>query len=222
MKPHKLKISAVLFDLDGTLADTAHDLGLALNLLRQDEGLPPLPYEMIRPVASHGAQGLLQLGFNCAPTDVHYVNLRQRFLNLYEKNICQNTLLFNGINELLDELGQQQIKWGIITNKLTRYTTALVPHLPFFIPPLVIVSGDTTSTAKPDPQPMYYAASQLSVPTNECIYVGDAERDIIAGNRANMFTAIAAWGYLSESDSPENWHANAILQNPSELLGHIN
>ncbi|AOZ49631.1 HAD family hydrolase [Chromobacterium vaccinii] len=214
-------IKAVLFDLDGTLADTARDLGAALNRLLAEEGRAPLSYELIRPVASHGARGLVQLGFGADLDADRMEALRVRFMDLYDANLAGETTLFDGVNELISELDRRGVAWGIITNKSMRFTDRLVPWLPFAIPPAVIVSGDTVGVAKPDPKPMLHATSQIGIAPEHCMYVGDAERDIQAGRNVGMKTVLVSWGYFSEQDKPEQWGADIDIDHPLQLLDHL-
>ncbi|MCD4484717.1 HAD-IA family hydrolase [Chromobacterium vaccinii] len=214
-------IKAVLFDLDGTLADTARDLGAALNRLLAEEGRAPLSYELIRPVASHGARGLVQLGFGADLDADRMEALRVRFMDLYDANLAGETTLFDGVNELISELSKRGVAWGIITNKSMRFTDRLVPWLPFAIPPAVIVSGDTVGAAKPDPKPMLHATSQIGIAPEHCMYVGDAERDIQAGRNVGMKTVLVSWGYFSEQDEPEQWGADIDIDHPLQLLDHL-
>lgn len=214
-------IKAVLFDLDGTLADTARDLGAALNRLLAEEGLPAQPYEAIRPMASHGARGLLKLGFGSELDADRMESLRVRFMDLYDANLAQETTLFDGVNELIAELDKRGLAWGIITNKSMRFTERLVPWLPFAIPPAVVVSGDTVGVAKPDPRPMLHATEQIGILPEHCMYVGDAERDIQAGRNVGMKTVLVNWGYFTSEDRPEVWGADIDIDHPLQLLGHL-
>ena len=214
-------IKAVLFDLDGTLADTARDLGAALNRLLAEEGLPPQSYEAIRPMASHGARGLVRLGFGAGLDAERMESLRLRFMDLYDANLAEETTLFDGVNELIAELDKRGLAWGIITNKSMRFTDRLVPWLPFCIPPAVIVSGDTVGVAKPDPRPMLRATEQIGIAPELCIYVGDAERDIQAGRNVGMKTVLVNWGYFSADDRPEQWGADIDIDHPMQLLDHL-
>ncbi|QEL55835.1 HAD family hydrolase [Chromobacterium paludis] len=214
-------IKAVLFDLDGTLADTARDLGAALNRLLAEEGLPAQPYEAIRPMASHGARGLLKLGFGSELDADRMESLRVRFMDIYDANLAQETTLFDGVNELIAELDKRGLAWGIITNKSMRFTERLVPWLPFAIPPAVVVSGDTVGVAKPDPRPMLHATEQIGILPEHCMYVGDAERDIQAGRNVGMKTVLVNWGYFTPEDRPEAWGADIDIDHPLQLLGHL-
>ncbi|BCL74806.1 phosphoglycolate phosphatase [Jeongeupia sp. HS-3] len=214
-------IRAILFDLDGTLADTAPDLGAALNRLLIEEGLPEQPHEAIRPLASHGARGLIELGFGVTPDDAAFALLRERFLAHYAAALCEHTVLFDGIAELIAAIGARGLPWGIVTNKPGRFTDPLVRKLPLPVQPGCVVSGDTVGVAKPDPKPMLHAAEQLGVPPGACIYVGDAERDIEAGRRVGMKTVIADYGYISSDDQPTAWGADLRITHPLDLLAHL-
>lgn len=210
-------IQAVLFDLDGTLADTAPDLGAALNYVLQQQGQAPLPAQTIRPAASHGAKGLLELG-GYTPGQAEFSQLRQLLLQHYERNLHQQTSLFDGVPELLSQLDQKNIPWGIVTNKPGYLTQALLPHLAFPSPPQCVVSGDTCAQAKPHPAPMQHAATLLGVEPEYCLYVGDAERDIEAGKGVGMTSLVAAYGYLGPNDAPHTWGADGYINHPLQLL----
>lgn len=214
-------IKAVLFDLDGTLADTARDLGAALNRLLAEEGLPPQPYEAVRPIASHGARGLVSLGFGIDKSHPRFEEYRLRFLDHYEHSFADKTVLFDDINPLLDALTARDLQWGIITNKPMRFTDRLVPALPFASTPAVVVSGDTVGVAKPDPAPMLHAAQQLGIAPEQCLYVGDAERDMQAGRAVGMKTVLVNWGYISEEDDTASWPADIAIDHPLQLLQHL-
>ena len=214
-------IKAVLFDLDGTLADTARDLGATLNRLLAEEGLPPQPYEAVRPIASHGARGLVSLGFGIDKSHPRFEEYRLRFLDHYEHNFADETVLFDDINPLIDALQARQLQWGIITNKPMRFTDRLVPALPFASAPAVVVSGDTVGVAKPDPAPMLHAAKQLGVAPEECLYVGDAERDMQAGRAVGMKTVLVNWGYIADDDDTASWPADIAIDQPLQLLQHL-
>ncbi len=211
-------IRAVLFDLDGTLIDTAPDLAYALNAVMQAQGLAPKPYAEIRPVASHGTVALLKLGFNITPDAPIFVSLRRQLLDVYLNNIARETRLFDGMETVLQHLESQQIPWGIITNKPAFLTEPLCNQLGLSNRTNCIVSADTTPHAKPHPAPMLHACELISQPPENCLYIGDAARDIEAGNIVNMTTLIASWGYLAKDDTPEEWHADGIIDQPNELL----
>ncbi|MDR3428856.1 MULTISPECIES: HAD family hydrolase [Silvimonas] len=215
-------VRAVLFDLDGTLADTAPDLGAALNRLLAEEGLPLQPYQAIRPIASHGARGLIGLGFGITPQQPEqFIALRDRFLAHYALHLADDTILFDGVTPLIEAIVSRGWRWGIVTNKPARFTDPLVALLPLPFAPGVVVSGDTVGAPKPDPKPMYHAAEALGVDPANCIYVGDAERDIEAGRRVGMTTVIASYGYIASTDQPENWGADLSIGHPLDLLAHL-
>lgn len=207
---------AILFDLDGTLADTAPDLAAALNVLRADRGLDPAPYESLRPYASAGARGLIGAGLGLGPDAEEYEALRVAFLDNYAASIAVHSRLFDGVPALLDHLQAAGISWGIVTNKAMRFTDPLVPLIGLGHAGC-IVSGDTTPHPKPHPAPLLEAAQRLRVAPQSCWYVGDDMRDIQAGHAAGMVTIAAAWGYCG-SDGPTQWNAHAIAASPLELI----
>ncbi len=212
------RISTVLFDLDGTLADTAPDLANALNALLHEQGRAPLPYDVIRPVASHGSLGLLKLGFGITPEDPEFMELRTRFLKLYADALCRDTKLFPGIPEVLTELARRGIKWGIVTNKPAFLTEPLMATLSPVPAPACIISGDSTTNRKPHPEPMLRACECAGSQAQDCLYVGDAERDIEAGREAGMRTLVALFGYISKDETPNRWGADGMINHPRELL----
>ncbi|MDH5357871.1 MAG: phosphoglycolate phosphatase [Gammaproteobacteria bacterium] len=214
-------ISAILFDLDGTLVDTAPDLAFALNTLLQEQGQQPLPFEQIRPVASHGSPGLLDLGFGLTPNHPEYTALQQRFLELYQENIARETALFEGMREVIEQLEDANIAWGIITNKPAFLTEPLLIALGLIDRAACVVSGDTTAYSKPHPAPMLHACELIKLSPEACIYIGDAERDIEAAKNANMQSILARYGYLGSQDDPESWQADAIIDHPREILQWI-
>jgi phosphoglycolate phosphatase len=207
---------AVLFDLDGTLADTAPDLAAAVNLMRTQRGLAPTPYEQLRPLASAGARGLIGIALNKTPADTEYDALRTEFLDNYAAQIADQSTLFNEVPELLQQLEQQQILWGIVTNKPALYTDALIPLIGL-AHASCIVSGDTTANAKPHPDPLIEAARRINLNPTLCWYVGDDLRDIQAGKAAGMPTIAAAWGYCGNTE-PQSWNADYIANTPNDLL----
>ncbi len=212
-----LRVTACLFDLDGTLADTAPDLAAALNRVRVDHGMVPLPLDVLRPMASHGARGLLQVGMGVGGDDPRFPALRDVFLAHYLAAIDTHTRLFDGVDALLAQLHEQGIPWGIVTNKLAAYTAPLVERLPWPNPPRCIVSGDTTARPKPAPDPLLHAAALLGHAPGRCVYVGDDQRDIQAARAAGMRAVAAAYGYCGRSE-PRSWDADAIIGHPLELL----
>lgn len=207
---------AILFDLDGTLADTAPDLAGAVNQLRIARGLTPTDYELLRPIASAGARGLIGVAFGITPDDAAYEELRDDFLKNYEAAIAVDSSLFVGIAELLSGLQGQGIAWGIVTNKIARLTDQLVPKIGLGHAACVI-SGDTTAHSKPHPAPLFEAAKRIGVLPEHCWYVGDDLRDIQAGQAAGMTTIAAAWGYCGEA-APATWNADVLVDTPQQLF----
>lgn len=210
---------AILFDLDGTLADTAPDLAAAVNRLREDRDLAPTPYEQLRPFASAGARGLIGAAFGLTPEDPDYEALRIAFLANYTAAIAVRSTLFEHVPHLLDELAVRGIAWGIVTNKAARFTDVLVPLIGLGHAGC-IVSGDTTAHPKPHPAPLFEAAQRLAIPAAACWYVGDDLRDIVAGRAAGMRTVAAAWGYCGHTE-PHAWQADVVLDAPVALLAEI-
>ncbi len=208
---------AVLFDLDGTLLDTARDLAGALNSLRAAHGLVALPFTAIRPLITHGSAALIRIGFELATDDPRFEPLRLQFLTEYRARIAAETCPFEGIPALLDWLRTQRMQWGIVTNKPAWLTGPLVAQRPFTPPPACVISGDTLPVQKPDPAPLLYAAQTLGVAAKDCLYIGDAARDVEAGRRAGMRTLVACYGYLSDTDKPETWGADGLLNAPLDL-----
>jgi len=212
------KIRTVLFDLDGTLADTAPDMAHALNALLKAEVKQTLAFEDIRPVVSHGASALIKLGFDVAPGEAEFDRLRERFLTVYAENLCRHTRPFDGIGPLLVSLHAAGIAWGIVTNKPAFLTEPLIASLDLKPAPVCIVSGDTTNNRKPHPEPMLHAAAAAGARPEQCLYVGDAERDIQAGKLAGMKTLVALFGYISRSETPDRWGADGMVNSPHEIL----
>ena len=219
MKPGGVR--AVLFDLDGTLADTAPDLARALNRVRAEQGLPPLPPEVARPHTSSGARGLLKAGFDIAPEDEGYGALRERFLDFYEEELCVETRLFEGIPELLVKIRARKLPWGIVTNKGKRFTEPLLRLLAVDHLAGCVVSGDSTPHIKPHPAPLLLAASLLSQRPADCVYIGDDLRDAQAARAAGMRFVAAGWGYHGEGGDPNAWGADAVVAHPREILDYL-
>ncbi len=213
-----MKPQAILFDLDGTLADTAPDLGRALNLQRGRHGLPPLPHEVIRPYASHGSRGLLGIGFDLKPEDAAFAEMRDEYLTLYDEVFCEHPVLFDGMAEVLSAIEKMEVPWGVVTNKPRRFTVPLMQALGLAERAASIVSGDDCERPKPHPDTLFLASRQAGAAPAACWYVGDAERDIIAGRAAGMHTLIATYGYLGEDDRPEAWNAQGMIRAPLDLL----
>ena len=216
--PRPLPVDAVLFDLDGTLADTAGDLALALNRVRADRGLPPVPLAKLRAHASSGARGLLAAGMGITPAAAEYETLREAFLAHYSACLAETTVLFAGVAELLDVLERRRMPWGIVTNKFSRYTGPVVSALALADRAATVVSGDTTPHAKPHPAPLLHAAGELDVAASRCIYVGDDLRDIVAGNAAGMPTIVAEYGYMGNEGTSDTWPATGWIADPLALL----
>ena len=212
---------AILFDLDGTLADTAPDLALALNRLRAEHGLAPVPAETTRPHTSSGARGLLKAGFDCSPGDARYEALKARFLELYEGDLVVHTRLFDGMESLLDELERRAIAWGVVTNKAKRFTEPLMRQMGLAGRAACIVSGDSTAHTKPHPAPMLHAAAHISVAPERCIYLGDDLRDIQAAHAAGMRAVAVRYGYLGDGGPIESWQADVIIDHPREVLDFL-
>ena len=214
----KPPINNILFDLDGTLADTAPDLAMALNRLLKEQGKPPLPFTAIRPMVSHGGVYMIVKAFALAEDDPDFPALRERFLSLYESALVAETRLFPGIAELLDQLEADGCTWGIVTNKLERLTFPLIEALELQQRAACIVCGDTLSWNKPHPAPMLHACQLVDRKPAESLYIGDAEKDVIAGNSANMYTLIARYGHIGDEEKPEDWGADGIIDKPAEIL----
>jgi N-acetyl-D-muramate 6-phosphate phosphatase len=212
--------TALLLDLDGTLLDTAPDMGGALNRLLEEEGREPLPQSAIRPVVSHGAVRLVKLGFPGAEGE-EFERLRLRFLELYSQHVADLTQPFPGLVEVLDELERRGLPWGVVTNKPGWLTDPLMTRLGLFERAGCVVSGDTVAERKPHPLPLLHAAGLIRVAPEHCVYVGDAERDIQAGRAAGMRTVVAAYGYIGTDDVPENWNASGIIDHPGQLLAWL-
>lgn len=211
-------IQAVLFDLDGTLIDSAPDLGAAADQMRVARGLPSLPAEQYRPMAGAGARGMLGVAFGITPETPDYDTLREEFFCNYEARMTQTTYAFEGVAELLADIEARGLLWGIVTNKSSRFTDPLTRAMPLFSGAKAVVSGDTTPHSKPHPAPLFEAAQRLGLPPEACIYVGDDERDIVAGRAAGMKTVAALYGYLGAVDASAHWGADAAIKYPHELL----
>lgn len=214
-------IKAVLFDLDGTLADTAPDLALALNRLLDEHGLAPISVEAARPVASSGARGLIEVGFGLTPEDEKFPALRDRFLDLYGETVCVHTRLFEGMPELLAELERRAMPWGIVTNKSARFTVPLLAALGLNGRAACVVSGDTTARIKPAPDSLLFAAKGLRLAPGHCLYIGDDLRDVHAARAAGMSVIAAAYGYLGGNGDPRNWDADGVISYPLETLNFL-
>lgn len=211
----------MLFDLDGTLADTAPDLARALNRVRAAHRLAPMPVETTRSYTSSGARGLLKVGFGLEPGDERYDALRLQFLEFYAAEICVDTRLFEGMAELLDQLDRDRLPWGVVTNKAERFTLPLLQGLRLGGRAACVVGGDTAARAKPHPDPLLHAAAALQLPPAACLYVGDDVRDVQAARAAGMRVLAAKYGYLGDGGAIESWQADAIIDHPREVLDYL-
>lgn len=209
-------VRAVLFDLDGTLIDSAPDLAGAANDLRAAQGLPPLPYADLRPMVGSGARGMVGVAFGVVPGEPRFDALRDSFLARYEARMLQETAVFAALRPVLEALVGARLPWGIVTNKARRFAEPVVAGLQ--LTPATLVCGDTTPHAKPHPAPLFEAARQLGLPPGACVYVGDDQRDIQAGHAAGMPALAAAWGYLGLGDGIDAWGADAVLPDAEALL----
>jgi phosphoglycolate phosphatase len=214
----KSPVGAVLFDLDGTLIDSAPDLAGAGNEMRAARGLPLLPYESFRPMVGSGARGMVGIALGIAPGDAGYESARDEFLARYEVRMTRETRVFAEMLPVLDVLAAMAMPWGIVTNKATRFAEPLIGSLGLGDRAAVLVCGDTTARSKPHPEPLFEAARRLERLPEDCIYVGDDLRDVQAGRAAAMGTVVAAWGYLGLGDAIEAWGADHIVRVPEELL----
>ena len=211
---------AVLFDFDGTLADTAPDLAAAVNRMLVEQGHEPMPVERLRPFASAGARGLLFAAFDLKPDDAEYPALREQFLEYYAERVCEETRLFPGIAELLAHLKAREIRWGIVTNKATRFTERIV--LALRLEPDCVACGDTTPHLKPHPASLLHAAGQLALPPAACCYLGDDLRDMKAAHAAGMRPIAVEWGYHHpDQGGPNTWQAAAVIRRPMDLIDHL-
>jgi phosphoglycolate phosphatase len=208
---------AVLFDLDGTLIDSAPDLGAAADKMRTDRGMPSLDYALYRPMAGSGARGMLEIAFGMAPEHPDYEAFKEEFLSNYEQAMTVRSVIFDGVHDLLAHLQGQGMLWGVVTNKHQRFTLPLTAQLPLFATAKAIVSGDTTPHAKPHPEPLFEAARRMQLPPEHCWYVGDDERDIVAGKAAGMTTVAAHYGYLGSQAEVMHWGADHIIHSPLAL-----
>lgn len=210
-------LEAVLFDLDGTLADTAADLTGALNGVLAEIGRPALELERTRPFASRGARALLRLGLGAQADDARVEALMPRFLELYGARLCEETCLYPGIDALIEELAVLNIRWGVVTNKPRPYTVPLVERLPLPSPPSAIVCGDDLAEKKPHPAPVRHALDEIGVPPWSALFAGDDRRDVMAGWRAGAATVVALWGYIDAGETPATWGADAVADDPWQL-----
>jgi phosphoglycolate phosphatase len=211
-------LRAVLFDLDGTLIDSAPDLAAAANWLREMHGLQALPYDALRPMVGAGARGMVGVAFGVAPGDPRFEPLRDQFLARYAEVLLERTAVFDEMASLLQRLEARRMPWGVVTNKASRFTEPVLRGLGLDRRAAVVICGDTTPHAKPHPEPLLEAARRLGLDPATCAYVGDDARDILAGRAAGMPALAAGWGYLGQGSAVEEWGADAVLNSPAELL----
>lgn len=214
-------VRAVLFDLDGTLIDSAPDLAGAVNDLRVAHDMPPLPYAALRPMVGAGARGMIGVAFGVGPEHAQFESLRDEFLAGYARRLLRQTCVFDAVQPVLAALSRARLPWGIVTNKAARFAEPLVHGLGLHVNAAALVCGDTTPHAKPHPAPLHEAARQLALPPSACVYVGDDLRDVQAGRAAGMRTLAAAWGYLGQGDPIEHWGADMVLPEPNALLNWL-
>lgn len=211
-------LALLLFDLDGTLVDSAPDLAGAANDLRAEHGLPPMPYKALRPMVGTGARGMVGAAFGLAPGDDGFEVLRDAFLTRYAERLLHSTRMFDAVVPVLDALDNASVPWGIVTNKAMRFAQPVVQGLGLAGRSRVLIAGDTTPYAKPHPEPLLEAARRVGVPAAHCAYVGDDHRDMVAGRAAGMTTLAAAWGYLGNGEPVHAWGADHVLSSPDQLL----
>ena len=214
-------VQAVLFDLDGTLIDSAPDLGAAADKMRTDRGLPSLPLAHYRPMAGAGARGMLGIAFGMTPEHADFMAYREEFFVNYENAMTASTIVFDGVPDMIAAIVRAGLPWGVVTNKSSRFTDPLTAAMPLFASARAIVSGDTTPHAKPHPEPLFEAARRLQVDPARCVYVGDDERDIVAGLAAGMGTVAATYGYLGQQTDVSRWNAHLHIDAPRSLLKYL-
>lgn len=210
-------LRAVLFDLDGTLADTAPDMALTVNRMRKARGLSPVPIEAVRPHVSRGARGMIGAAFSVTPDDPGFQAMREEFLALYAENLCVDTQLFEGMDVLLDNLEERGIAWGVVTNKFERLARPVLAGLGLTKRAAIIVGGDTCPRPKPFPDPLLHAAASMGIAPAATLYVGDDERDVQAARAAGMPVIVAGYGYLGDGPPPALWNADGIVMHASEI-----
>ncbi len=216
--PASEEVQAVLFDLDGTLLDTAPDLVQALNRVLAEQGRRSLPFDTVRPAVSHGARALIALGFGLSRESPDFEPLRRRLLELYRADLATHTRLFPGMESVLQDMERRGIAWGVVTNKPAWLTEPLMAAMGLADRAACVVSGDTTGNSKPHPEPLLHACRQAGAEPGHSLYVGDAPRDIEAGRAAGLRTLVALFGYLAPGDQPESWGADGAIGRPEELL----
>ena len=215
-------IDVVLFDLDGTLIDSAPDLGAAVDRMRVKRGMTSLPLDNYRPMAGAGARGMLQIGFDMTPAHTDFAAMREEFFQEYERDLTANTVFFDEVADMLKAIEAAGMKWGVVTNKSERFTMPIARQMPMLANAATVISGDTTAHAKPHPAPLLEAAKRVGVHPQRCVYVGDDERDIVAGLAAGMHTVAAVYGYLGANSGIASWGSHASISKPSHLLRLLN
>ena len=216
-----MKLSCVLFDLDGTLVDTAPDLVACLNYALQQHGFSAVAAEYVKPHVSFGAIAMIQASVDVAVNDENRAEILTTMLNHYENNIARYSLFFDGMFDVLNFIETQNLSWGIVTNKHERFALPLIHALDLQHRAACVICGDTTPNPKPHPAPLFAACERIGVSVSECVYIGDAAHDILAGKNAKMHTLAATYGYLQPHDTPENWGANALIHSPQQLLSWL-
>ena len=217
MQKNLKTVRLVLFDLDGTLADTGRDMANALNVLLGNHGKPPVSYDRVRPYVSGGTPALLKIGFGVTPEAPEFEKLRQEFLNIYANNLCNETILFEGMPEFLEQCRNRNVKWGVVTNKPENLSRMLLDSLGVGKQAASIVGGDTLTVRKPNPEPVLHACKQAETSPEFAMYVGDAERDIVAGKKAGLETIAVTYGYIPPDEFPDKWGANHIAHSPGQV-----
>jgi 2-phosphoglycolate phosphatase len=215
------KINAVLFDLDGTLIDTASDLNSALNTLLTLRNIPTIPLEQTRSLSGRGSRGLLKVGMKIDDTHADFEALSAEFFEYYQKHLVERSALFAGMTDVLSYFAANHIAWGIVTNKPQRFTTALVNHFPLLHSAQSVVSGDTLKTRKPHPETILHACQQLNQPPENCLYVGDAEIDMVASRAAGTQSLVALYGYIHPDEQPMSWDADGFIEHPLDIINWL-
>ena len=221
LMPVNFKLSCVLFDLDGTLVDTAPDLILCLNKALSSHGLTTVSADIVKPFISYGAVAMINESLNQSISKSLRADILETMLDLYQNNIAEHTVFFKGMSDTLAAIEAQGLLWGVVTNKQARFTHPLMDALKLTDRAACIISGDTTANPKPHVEPMLTACKQAKVKPQECVYIGDANHDITAGKNAQMKTLAALYGYVKPGDVPETWGADALIESPEQLATWI-